>query len=472
MDFNSIHKLRFKLDLNRQEIIILSTIFISLGVLSTFKPFYTLVIFLGLMLITVGALNPTRAFLGFGIFLIFQAAIFLNMMNLGAPEKIVNLVKRSDEFIWILFVIYLLLSNYKGQTWRLHRTQLDIPIIIFIGIGLLSAFINHNSTLWSLIAIFLSLKGFIMYLIAINLKIDEEETINFFKILIGVLFFALIIGILQFIGIEILQSGVSKRLGVRVAQSIFAHHGVFGSLMAIGVALTIGITLATEDFKWAILSMFFSLGLIISSVRRSFVGILIGLSLVLLYHKRLKIKRKTIYLFGFVLIILLVIFSRRISIMTEATKYGYGFNIQPRYWLYYGTYKILKNKPFFGEGPGRYGSYVSVLTKSGEYTKYGIIIEDRFKMDAYWASILGEYGIIGLLVLVSMLLLLYKNLIQSFKENSNNTFIEGLKIGYLILFGDYIIEAFVAPVFIGSLSAFIFFVGLGLIIFTKKGLCD
>jgi hypothetical protein len=85
-------------------------------------------------------------------------------------------------------------------------------------------------------------------------------------------------------------------------------------------------------------------------------------------------------------------------------------------------------------------------------------------MDSYWASVLWEYGLLGLLTMILFLITLFQILLNFYPKNNENPFMKGLYIGHIILFVDFTLESIVATVFIVLCSAFIFFAGIGLII--------
>jgi len=385
------------------------------------------------------------------------------MILLGSPEEITNLINRTDEFIWAFFIGYLLLHNYKGNTWQFKKTNLESTAIIFAFIGLLSTFFNHNSILWASISIFLALKGFFIYWISKNLSIDEHKITLFFKAIIYILVLAAIIGILQYFGVEIFTLRSGERLGVSVASSIFAHHGTFGSLMAAGIALSVGLKLGTGNNKWLYITYILAFGLLASTVRRSIIGIILGTLFVMLFYKKFRIPKKYNYYFFVTVIFTFIIFYGRFSNIIRSSQEEYSVSIHPRYFLYYGAFKITENKPFLGEGPGTYGSYVSTVIKSKIYQKYKIIVLDKYKMDTFWAMLLGEYGILGTMTFCLLLFILFRILLTSFPKNDNKPFLKGLHIGYIILFLDYLVESFLTPIYSKSLYSFIFFAGIGLL---------
>jgi len=434
-----------------------------LGIISAIEPSYTIIVlgsFATLMLIT---LNPKEAFLIAGIFLIFQVAVARNIVVLGGPEEIRNLIMRVDEVIWVFFIGYLLLHNYKGNSWQFNKTNLEPIAIVFAFIGLLSTFFNHNSILWASASIFLALKGFFIYWISRNLKLDEYKIKLFFITIIYILAITSIIGVLQYFGIQIFTLPLNERLGVSSASSIFAHHGTFGSLMAAGMALSIGLKFGTKKNKWVYVSFILALGLIASTVRRSIIGIILGTLFVMLFYRKFRIPKKYVYFFLVIIILIPVIFFGRFSNIIEGTQEEYGTNVHPRYFLYYGAYEIAKEKPLLGEGPGTFGSYVSIITNSKIYQKYKITVLDKHKADTFWPMILGEYGILGTIAFSLLLLIIFRSLLISFPKNDDNPFLKGLYIGYTILFVDYLVECLASPVYSQSLYAFFFFGGIGLL---------
>ncbi len=435
----------------------------ALGIISAIEPSYTLIVLGALTLLILITLNPKEAFLIAGASLIFQAAVARNMVVLGSPEEVTNLIMRADEVIWIYFICYILLHNYKGDTWQFEKTNLESIAIVFAFIGLLSTFFNHNSVLWSLISIFLALKGAFIYWISKNLNLDRYKIILFFKTVLYILVLTAIIGIFQYLGVQIFALGTTERFGVKVARSIFAHHGEFGSLMAAGFALSIGLKLGTKKNKWLYIAYIMAFGLLASTVRRSIIGIILGILFIMLFYRKFRIPKKYVYSFLVTIILTSIIFYGRFSNLISGTQEEYGISVHPRYFLYYGAYEIAKNKPLLGEGPGTYGSYISIINKSKIYQKYKITILDKFKTDTFWPMILGEYGILGTIAFSLLLLIIFRSLLISFPKNDDNPFLKGLYIGYIILFVDYLIESLATAIYSRSLYAFIFFGGIGLL---------
>ena len=132
-------------EVGKRTFLVFAILLTSLGVISAIAPFYTLITLGGIILLLLLTLNPKEAFFVAGIFLILQAAIVRNLYLLGSPERVTNTINRVDEFIWLLFIIYILIRNYKGDTWQFKKTNLDSIVVFFAFIGFISAILNHNS---------------------------------------------------------------------------------------------------------------------------------------------------------------------------------------------------------------------------------------------------------------------------------------------------------------------------------------
>ena len=455
------HKLSFRW--NTILFLILLSFFV--GTISAFSPFYLFALVLFMFFIYYFYHDINNTFLYMFFLLLLQPIVSYNIDVLGIPLKIRTALNRMDEVVWFFFLFVLLAKSFHYNRWIVRRTGLEIPAALFLVNGILSMIINRTNFFWSVIAMLLALKGIIIYMVAINLNFTIENVITFYKRVFYFFLLAFFIGLLQFLGVNIPLLPEQTRLGVKVASSIFGHHAIFGLVMAIGYSLTTGIYLANRKKKWIVLSIAFLLGIIISSVRKSLLGIILGTLFVFLNHRALRINKRDIYAGVGLMLILFAIFYNRFSDLIQGTQREYVRNVEvsPRFLLYYGAFRILQNKPLTGEGPGRYGSYVSVVTKSNIYRKYGVEMPDRFKVDTYWAYIAGEYGIPGILFIILILAALFKNLFALARQDITNDLIRGLIIGNIMLFVEFFVESPTIGIYKLSLPAFVLFGGTGIL---------
>lgn len=437
---------------------------VIVGFLSAVSPLYTVVCVFGLFFTYIFFKNVEFTFLYLILYLLLQATLTFNMEISGISEVLVSILRRADEFIWLILVAVILLYRFRGNKWEVESTGLEIPALVFCLIGITSAFINRISLFWSVISIFITLKGVFIYWIGKNLNFNKGNIILYYKNFLNLLIIIFFIGFLQYVGFNIPFLPQQSRLGVKIASSIFGHHAVFGYMMAVGFSLSVGLFLGMRRKKWFIYSIIFLSGIVISSIRRSLIGVILGVLFIFLNYRKLKIRKEYVYVGLIFIVVFFGIFYNRFTKIFESTKAEYGdvSFVHPRYLLYYGAYRIFQNKPFWGEGPGRYGSHVSVITKSPVYRKYGIYFS-RFFTDTYWPCIIGEYGIFGLVLIFMILLIMFKHLWRLLNFSNESSFLKGLAIGYNIIFIQYLFESISAQVYNDSLPAFILFSGVGIL---------
>ena len=457
--------IKSKYTLINSKIIYLLLITVLLGIFSSLNPIITLLLVILVFAIGMFIENTNYSFVYIIFFLLLQPAIAYNGETLGLSSLFLELIQRTDEFIWFFFLIIIIIKNFSKSKWEFNKSKFDIITLILIIAGMFSAIINNVSFFWAIIAIILTIKGIIIYWIARNITFNENSIVIYFNILLYFLLFCFFIGLLQYSGFNTPLLPQTSRFDIRIASSIFGHHGVFGFIMGVASSLSIGIYLATRDKKWLILFFIFIYGILMSSVRRSLIGVSLGILLLFINYKMYGIRKKDVYIGLVIVILFTVLFSSRLSTITKSSKLEYGVNAEnvPRYLLYMGAVRIFQNKPFLGEGPGTYGSYVSVITKSKVYDKLGINFWGPFYTDTYWPYILGEYGIIGVLLILIILFILFRKILYINSFRYKNKFIKGIGLGYFILFINYLIESIVSQVYCCSLPAFILFGGFGII---------
>jgi len=436
-----------------------------IGIITPFQPALPILFILLFYSFYLFSKSITTLFSYFIFLLILQPTIFYNLQYFGGSRAIASIVNRSDEIIGMFMLVLLIIKRFEYNRWEIRLTGFEFSVIIFVLWGLITMLINGLNIIWSLISIFLTMKGFFYYLLGKNLEVSEGKIEEHFNRLVKFLLIIFFIGFLQYIGLPLPFLPTVERFGIRAATSVFGHHAYFGLVMGMTYAISIGIYLGTRKKIWLLYSFLFMLGVIMSSVRKSLVGLILGTLFTLLFYRKLKIDKKDIYYGIAIILIIFVAFYGRIVALVKGTDKEYVKDVgaNRRILLYYGAYKILKNKPITGEGPGRYGTYVSVVTKSDVYIKYGVEMEDMYKVDTFWAAIAGEYGIPGIILMLFYLFSFFRNILKMVNSDIKNNFIRGLVIGHLILFVDILIESSTLGLFNLSLPVYYLFGGTALI---------
>lgn len=134
---------------------------------------------------------------------------------------------------------------------------------------------------------------------------------------------------------------------------------------------------------------------------------------------------------------------------------------QARYVLLRGAISIAADYFPFGAGFATYGTAASIAQYSTIYSRYGLAnvwgisaSSAYFVMDQYWCGILGQFGIIGLLIMGYMIFALYKEvLLRSYESKS--TLLASLTFIYTSLLASISAASYIqASVFISVLVIF------------------
>ena len=142
--------------------------------------------------------------------------------------------------------------------------------------------------------------------------------------------------------------------------------------------------------------------------------------------------------------------------------------------LYYRAFEMAADFFPFGTGQGTYGSVPVNIVGSRVYSDYeldkiwglGDDTDFSFKMDAHWASILGEMGYIG--ALIYLLLFFYPAMrvgkrMEGEEDKTRRYYIYIIRMGILTLFAESIVLALPK-----SFSFMIIYAGLAGLIMNRK----
>ena len=142
-------------------------------------------------------------------------------------------------------------------------------------------------------------------------------------------------------------------------------------------------------------------GLLMSGNRKSLIALLLAMFF-------LRPPRRVARMFGILRVPLLVVglLALGLSPIGRRTIAEYGRVEQPRVFLYYGAGRIAADYFPIGPGPGTFATRSSMTNYSDLYARYnfkgkwGFNPEDdvQFFGDTYWAPLIGQFGVVGLLL--------------------------------------------------------------------------
>ncbi len=185
-----------------------------------------------------------------------------------------------------------------------------------------------------------------------------------------------------------------------------------------------------------------AVALLLSFSRQAWLGAVIGLGAIATLNGNKK--QRFLFLMIFLLLAIALIVLLLVGEMpTQSTFGGNAATVtsrilevfSPVYWqnlnsvggrMYYlltVAPKLLQASPWIGFGPGRFGSLVTRLYPTSVYQDLNIpqLFSDNFANDVQWLAMLGQVGLLGLLVFFWMLFRLMKLAYHKFRNSAEKS---------------------------------------------------
>lgn len=380
---------------------------------------------------------------GLIIFFLFQDLLFNNFYYFTY----------LDELLLIVLPIITVLSIYKNNfKLKLYKSEILglISLIIIVIIGIISTklngYIDMKMAIYSMIT---TLKGYLIYyclrIVSKDIKIDNNILKNISLILKYTIYTLSILLIIN-IPLNFLKS-YGIRFGINSVAIGFSHPTelTFFCIIALTIILIYNYQ---NKIKRLNLVKILVLMLIVFAGRTKgliFIAMFLGGNIIMNFTRTISAKK----LILLIPIILIVSFPR-------IQSQFFGGDNGARGVLYRTAMHIANDNFPVGSGFGTFGSHVSRVNYSPIYSIYGVdsiwgLSRDNstFITDAYWAMILGENGILGL-VLVGILLYGIICPLLTAKYNSKIKYIIMVFIGYTLT------SSIAEPIYTSNKSAILF----------------
>lgn len=364
----------------------------------------------------------------------FACILFVLMMQIVLQEKI-GFLQYVDEFVAILSLLYITIKILSGNVEK--RICIDFVIILIIfSLGLIGTIVFKNQTnrmaiITDIGNLFKAFVSFYAFYISFKNKDNwfNEKLIKylstFCKMVILPGFLLSIVNLFYNIGMY-----TDYTYGIRSFHYIFLRVGNLYSFCVMSlIILTLNLkndTHKTGDFLFIVLTII----LMISTLRtRAFLFALLYVMGYLYFIKEKKIKIKLRYIILFLAIALYIALPKINHYYVENTNTA-------RYVLV--EYGIITARDYYpiGAGYGTYGTYAAKEYYSPLYYRYNFnqyhgLSENygAFLTDDYWPAILGEFGFIGVILMIILLTRILIILITS--KNAKSKF--GSLFGYIVL---------------------------------------
>lgn len=379
--------------------------------------------------------------------------LFISLFAQFILGGLIPIVSLSDELFAVLGIIAFLSQFSRKIVWGEYPLAKKVIYYSFslVLIGWIPTFIYHiqPSFFINLQDCFTILKLFFVFYFSLWLlrKCRLEKILTPIYCLIK---YFIIAGFIFLIPNQLIDMGMTSdvRFGFKSFKFIVLNTGEYSSCLILCVALLHLYSYYTgRSTKWL---KILSLILIIFTFRGKSFGWIAAYAMVLLFinrYNKLSVKSLTI----------LVIFG--IAGGYFQIKHYFLENETPRaVLLAYGVVTANDYLPF-GAGFSTYGSNMAKLHYSPLYTKYGFSnfwglneTETQFLNDNFWPMIMGQFGWVGTIIFIGLLLVMFKFINE--KINSKQ-----LKIAALSVFISLVISSAGGPIFvhyIGCASIIIF----------------
>jgi hypothetical protein len=420
-------------------------------------PWIALSALLLLLFIIAFVKYPKETLIGFGLFLLLQDLLVGALSAWSSPLSLV--LKRADEVgIAVMFTVTFLQRGFL-------RLPIYWPLTSLALVGILST-LRAEAPLWpAVLDLFLMLKGFLLFIIAAHLRYTEDDLRKLCYVFGGIGCLIFLIGLVDFFAppwqeLVNLARNVQYRAGLRSAQAIFSHPGVFGQVMAFLLLYALAFFALLKKRPALVFSGLFGLGVLLSLRLRPLLSIsaTILLGLVLLRGKYLSRAIPTFVVLGcLAFFVFLEPLAQVLALKVEELEEGARLVMTKTSWLIARDYFPL------GSGLGTFGGWISRLFYSSVYSQYGLdrvfglspeVLEGQdFLMDTYWPYVLGETGALGLLFYILALLYIGKSLYRII-GHPVSPLQQALALGALLALIEATIEGFASSGFQTSLISY------------------
>jgi len=470
--FNQYKDILLNIESDSLIIVIVAAFLVGLCVLFLPLPFSSAIMFLFLILFMLIKF-PKSTVIILGFFLVFQDLI---AFRLGTTTLFGLMLKRAEEVIILsAFSLLLLKNTFYRKKWE--KTNIDVPLLCLILIAILSSVKNHIVPYKVAgFDLFLLLKGFFVFYICYNFKLDIKELHKITNLFFVIALTVLLLGIVDLIAPSAFralvnnQTFIDYRFGIPSVQSIFVHPGVFGWFMAFFSCFAFAFFLILKKKSYLFFSILFILGALLSMRLKPIIGLLSALSVLFILISGAK-KVRIIFIIGLLILLFSGLFGTRISMLFEERAYTYleapDLSKQARNVLYSTSLRIAKDFFPLGSGLGTFGGWIANLYYSPLYSQYGLTsiygLErgGSFLTDTFWPYITGQLGIIGIICFVWILISIFRNLIQVFRR-VNDSFLKAFALGTLLVLVEALIESIADPIFLKPPQHFFIFASLGI----------
>lgn len=356
-------------------------------------------------------------------FIVFQQCLIPELPFMGKMDELLTI-------LFFYFAIIELIAKRKKKVLYKIEGKIIILMTMFIFVGILSTLVNKVQT--NNIAIYKDIlaisKFIILYIstIILSCTIDKDLLLRKIskrsRVYIKIIFIFALINLIVDID---MSSGI--RYGLRSYCFLFPHPTYLVSSMVILLSVIIA------DYKPTDKKIIMEGAIVlILTFRSKALVLLLGcllISIVIKLGKEIKIKH--------ILITGIIGFAFTYEKIAYVLYYGLT---AARPALYIVGYKLANRYFPLGSGFGSFASSLSGEYYSKIYYEYGIntvmgLRPDSYEYmaDTFWPYIYGQFGIIGLILFISIIVYIYKSIKTRYSNNKNCIIASTIILMYILI---------------------------------------
>lgn len=399
------------------------------------------------------------------------------------------IIQGTILYISLLFIFSVFLINsFKKNKIIFYKTDIDIPILIFLGITVfsfaLALFAHYEvpgfgkipgyfTAIWSeglRNNLYIIINCVLAYYVAVNLIRDEKtiKTVLFLAYLVA--FISSTYGVMQYFGIEPIWEKTVNPYGIKRCVSTFGNPVFISSFLVLMIPLSFASFIFTksayEKFLYVLLMIDMILALLCTMARSSWLGVSVSFVIVASMFREKIVTAKKWFL-GIMLVLILAMFVPS-DWHGETKPFGFYvinrvssiFSIEKsddaayqRFLIWASAWDIAKQNPVFGSGWGlfemlypfyqqRYLIHPKLTQRTHANNAHNIVLEN-----------LSQMGIVGLGIFLWFIFCIIKFGMHQVKNQSGDfqkTLAVGIFAGIIGMLVDNIINVtfyFVIPGF-------------------------
>ncbi len=425
---------------------------------------------------------PKLFWIFFGMFILIQDLFVYNLGKLSALGMLVN---RLDEVLIITAFAVLLSTSASRRRQLWQGTSVDGPLLILILVAMISTAASRMVPLrLSAFDLLMLTKGFMVFYACSVLDVTEKDLGRFVRVFCLVGLFVLAVGLVDLAVGEPFKiylyggEAVFLRRGILSVSSIFFHPGELGWFMAWLTCFAFAFYLVIGKQKYLLLSLLFSFGALSSMQMKPMGGLLLALTVGSMSVGK---KFRPIFAVGILLVVALLVFGPLLGPMFSGKMQQYFQANDPmnvaRNAIYLVSLKIAKDYMPLGSGLATYGGWIANLYYSPLYIQYGLNriwgLEEggTFLTDTFWPYVIGQFGVLGLIVFLWVLWRMTRLSLQAIK-NAQAPMIRAFALGVFMVLVEGLAESVAIPTFTKPPEAYFIFGACGILVAVLRGLKD